>query len=92
MAAHKAHENGAIILDVRTPQEYKTKHIKGAINYPVQELHNLYVRLPKDKAVIVYCRAGNRSAHAAKFLKQQGFTVYDVATQADWEREIPQLN
>ncbi|MFK5986966.1 MAG: rhodanese-like domain-containing protein [Pseudomonadota bacterium] len=90
-AAHKAVDNGAIIVDVRTPKEYKSKHIKGAINLPLRELHNSYVRLPKDKEIVVYCRSGNRSATASKLLKQHGFTVYDVATQGDWEREIPQL-
>ncbi len=88
MAAHKAANNGAIIVDVRTPAEYKTKHIKGAINLPVRELHNSYVRLPKNKEIVVYCRSGNRSASATKLLRQHGYTVYDVATQGDWERPI----
>jgi len=88
IAAHKAVDNGAIIIDVRTPKEFKTKHIKNAKNFPLQELHNSYIRLPKDKEIVVYCRSGNRSATATKLLRQHGFTVYDVATQADWEREI----
>jgi len=88
IAARKAADSGAIIVDVRTPKEYKSKHIKGAINLPIRELHNTYVRLPKGKEIIVYCRSGNRSATATKILKQHGFIVYDVATQGDWEREI----
>ena len=90
--AHKAANNGAIIVDVRTPAEYKSKHIKGAINLPIRELHNTYVRLPKDKEIIVYCRSGNRSATATKLLKQHGFAVYDVATQGDWERDVSLKN
>lgn len=87
-AAHKAYDNGALIVDVRTPKEFKAKHIKGAINLPVQELHNTYVRLPKDKEIILYCRSGNRSSTAKKLLIREGFTVYDVATQGDWERDV----
>jgi phage shock protein E len=87
-AAHKAYDNGAIIVDVRTPKEFKAKHIKGAINLPLQELHNTYVRLPKDKEIILYCRSGNRSSTAEKLLIREGFTVYDVATQGDWERDV----
>lgn len=87
-AAHKAVENGAIIVDVRTPKEYKTKHITNAVNHPLRELHNSLVRLPRDKEIVVYCRSGNRSATAADLLRKHGFTVYDVATQADWERDV----
>jgi phage shock protein E len=87
-AAHKAYSKGAIIVDVRTAKEFKSKHIKGAINLPVQELHNTYVRLPKGKEIIVYCRSGNRSSTATKLLISEGFTVFDVATQSDWERDV----
>jgi len=87
-AAHKAVENGAIILDVRTTKEYKKKHINKAINIPLQELHNMYVSLAKDKEIVVYCRSGSRSSTATKLLRKKGYTVYDVATQADWERDV----
>jgi len=87
--AHKAVENGAIIVDVRTPQEFQVKHIKGAINLPVEEIMKGHLKkLPKDKEIVVYCRTGSRSSASAKVLKEQGWSVYDVATQADWEREI----
>ena len=90
-AAHNAVENGAVIVDVRTKKEFRAKHIKGAINLPIQELHNSYVRLSKNKEIVVYCRSGSRSSTATKLLRQHGFTVYDVATQGDWERELPAL-
>lgn len=87
-AAHKAVANGAIIVDVRTKKEFRAKHIKGSINLPIQELHNTYVRLPKGKEIVVYCRSGNRSSTAEKLLRQHGYKVYDVATQGDWERDV----
>ena len=87
-AAHNAVDNGAIIVDVRTKKEFKAMHIKNSINLPLQELHNTYMSLPKGKEIVVYCRSGNRSATAAKLLKQHGYTVYDVATKGDWERDV----
>ena len=88
MDAHEAYARGAIIIDVRTPSEYQSKHIDGAINLPLQSLGPSMNQLDKEKELIVYCRSGNRSATATKMLREKGFTVYDVATQADWERQI----
>jgi len=87
--AREAVKNGAIIVDVRTPQEFKAKHVKGAINLPVEEIMKGHLqKLPKNKEVVVYCRTGSRSSASAKILKEKGWKVYDVATQSDWEREI----
>lgn len=86
--ARTAVKEGALLLDVRTPKEYKERHISGAKNLPLDILDKVYTYLPKDKAIVVYCRTGSRSEVAAKFLREQGWTVYDVATQGDWEREI----
>lgn len=88
IAARKAIKEGALMIDVRTPSEYKHGHIKGAYNIPLQVLDKVYMHLPKDKEIVVYCRAGNRSEIAAKFLREQGWRVHDVATQEDWERKI----
>ena len=86
--ARKAVENGALIVDVRTPKEYKQKHISGAINLPIEEIMKHNINLPKDKELVLYCRTGSRSSVSAKVLTQLGWSVYDVATQSDWEREI----
>lgn len=86
--ARQAVTNGALMLDVRTVKEYKEKHIDGAKNLPIQVLEKQYAYLPKDKEIVVYCRTGSRSGAAARFLREQGFTVHDVATQEDWERKI----
>lgn len=88
IAARKAVKEGALLIDVRTPSEYKHGHIKGAHNVPLQVLAKVYMHLPQDKEIVVYCRAGNRSEVAAEFLREQGWKVHDVATQEDWEREI----
>ena len=87
--AHEAVANGALIVDVRTPQEYMQKHIDGAMNLPVEEImRGRLKKLPKNKEIVVYCRTGNRSNISAKILREKGWSVYDVATQADWERKI----
>ena len=87
--AHEAVAKGAVIVDVRTPQEYMQKHVEGAINLPVEEIMQGHLKkLPKNKEIVVYCRTGNRSSASAKVLREKGWSVYDVATQADWERKI----
>ncbi|MBA7508580.1 Thiosulfate sulfurtransferase GlpE [subsurface metagenome] len=74
-----------IILDVRTPDEFKEGHIEGAILIPVLELDNRLGELPKDKPIITYCRSGSRSRNAANILVENGFTqIYDMGGILDW--------
>ncbi len=86
--AREAVKNGAIIVDVRTAKEFNQKHIKGAINVPIEAIMKGNIKLPKNKEIVVYCRTGSRSSISARVLKEQGWTVHDVATQGEWEREI----
>ncbi len=64
---------GAVILDVRTREEYRTGAYPGAINIPVQALAGRMGEVPKGKPVVVYCASGGRSAIAAKALVRAGF-------------------
>jgi phage shock protein E len=86
--ARDAVKNGALIVDVRTPEEFIAKHIDGAINLPIDAIMKGNIKLPKDKEIVVYCRTGSRSRVSAKVLREQGWIVYDVATQGEWERKI----
>ena len=65
---------GALIVDVRTPEEFAAGHYKGAVNIPLSDIQS---RLPefgdKNKPVVVYCRSGNRSAKAKAILESNGF-------------------
>ena len=61
-----------LILDVRSPQEYGTWHIPGAVNIPLGKLRTEMDRVPKDKPVYVYCRVGFRSYLAYRLLRQRG--------------------
>jgi len=88
LAAHKAVANGAVIIDVRSSKEYMQHHIPNAINIPVEELSKSVARVPKNRELVVYCRSGSRSSVAAQILAQNGWKVYDVATEGEYNREI----
>ncbi len=65
-----------IIIDVREPEEFQSNSIAGVINIPLNELmsgSSILASIPKDVQLIVFCRTGNRSEAALKFLKEQGF-------------------
>jgi rhodanese-related sulfurtransferase len=65
--------SGALVIDVRTPAEYKDGHVKGAINLPLQTLGNNLNKLKKDQVIITCCRSGSRSGMAKRMLKANGF-------------------
>lgn len=84
-AARQLVEEGATLLDVRTPEEFAGGHVEGAINIPVQILQGRCFELAKDDTVVVYCRSGGRSATAAKILARAGFhSVVDVGPMPRW--------
>lgn len=67
-------KEGAIILDVRSPGEYKQGHIKGSINTPLNELSKHFSKIKKDATIITCCASGMRSTSAKSILKSNGFT------------------
>ncbi len=78
---------GALLLDVRTANEFSGGHIEGAINIPVQELPRRLDELGNDKAreVVVYCQSGGRSAIAKRILQSNGFeSIYDLGRIDQW--------
>ena len=82
-----ANDQAALILDVRTAEEFTDAHVPGALNIPVQELQQRYAELGHDKQqpIIIYCRSGARSAMAASMLSQLGFTrVKDIGAMSNW--------
>lgn len=81
---------GAIILDVRSKSEYKTGHIAGSINIPVEELDGQLSRFPKkEKAIITCCASGGRSALARNILLTNGYTqVYNGGGWKDLRGKI----
>ncbi len=81
---------GAKIVDVRTPAEFSTGHIDGAVNVPLGELGSQVKKLRKlgkKKPLLIYCRSGNRSAQAVSFLRGRGFAdVLDLKTMGHWRQ------
>jgi phage shock protein E len=81
-------DNGLILLDVRTQQEWEDDgHIAGATLIPLDTLQQRAPdELPKDAEIVVYCRSGNRSAQASQMLVEMGYTnVSDMGGIIDWE-------
>ena len=66
------------IIDVRTNQEYKAGHIRGAVNIPYEKLQNELKNTNNDTIVLVYCSRGGRSMRAAKILYYKGYKVVNV--------------
>lgn len=65
-----------VLLDVRTPQEFQSGHIKGAtvLNYYSKEFKSQLLKLPKNKPIYIYCKTGARSRGAASYLASNGYT------------------
>jgi phage shock protein E len=71
-------ENGAVVIDVRTPGEYQLGHGEGSRNIPLQSLSSKISSLRKQKKTIITCCAsGMRSGKAAKLLRQSGLTAHN---------------
>lgn len=70
-------QQGALIVDVRSPQEFKGGHIKGALNIPLDKLATSLNKIPKNKPVITCCASGMRSASAKGILKTKGYDVHN---------------
>ena len=66
---------GAVLLDVRTPQEYREGHIPGSQNVPLQTLGaGSALTMPTDTPLFVYCYSGARSRQAVGLLTRMGYT------------------
>lgn len=67
---------GAVIIDVRTPAEFKRGHAKGAQNIPLQSIEGKAGKIKKlNKPVILCCASGNRSGQATSILKKKGIAA-----------------
>ena len=72
---------GAILLDIRSPQEYEEGHLEGSILIPEYELMAKVGKIitDKEKTIIVYCNTGTRSKKAQKILNKLGYEkVYNL--------------
>ena len=82
-------EQGAVILDVRTNQEYANGSIANSINIPLGELEGRIAEITNlQKPVITCCASGIRSASALTILKKNGVTGYNGGGFADLAKKI----
>ena len=81
---------GAVLLDVRTPQEYREGHIPGSQNVPLQQLDKVEeVTENKDAVLYVYCRSGARSRQAVSLLQAMGYTnVHNIGGIAAYSGKV----
>ena len=81
---------GAVLLDVRTPQEYREGHIPGSQNVPLQQLDKVEeVTENKDTVLYVYCHSGARSRQAVNLLNHMGYTnVHNIGGIAAYSGKV----
>ncbi len=73
-AEFRASNPEAILLDVRSTEEYASGFIKGAINIPHTELETILATLKKEDKIIMYCRSGRRAGIVAEQLAKEGYS------------------
>ena len=66
------------LLDVRTPAEYQSGHLKGAQNIPLDTLEKKLGLLDKKRKILVYCRSGSRSISASRILERHAYTPVNI--------------
>jgi rhodanese-related sulfurtransferase len=71
-------EAGALLLDVREPDEWTAGHAPAAHWVPLREVPARLDELPRDRRIVAVCRAGGRSAKATEFLAAQGFDAVNL--------------
>lgn len=79
----EAVKGGACLVDVRTPGEFSTGSVKGAMNIPLDSLHTQLTKLKGKQNIVVFCRSGARSGQAKLILEQAGFQ--NVVNGGPWQ-------
>jgi phage shock protein E len=85
----KASRRDAVIIDVRTPGEFASGHVKGARNMDMQaaDFRRQAERLDRNRSYYLYCRSGNRSGKAGQILRELGFQrVFNVGGIEELQR------
>lgn len=75
-------EEGAYLVDVRTPSEFAEGHVKGSVNIPLDVIPNQIQKFKDKKNIVVFCRSGNRSGQAKLILENSG--LKNVTNGGTW--------
>ncbi len=81
-ALNEAIKNGAFLVDVRTPGEFSSGSVKGAVNIPLDSLQSQLSKFKNKKNVVVFCLSGGRSGQAKRVLEQNG--IENVINGGPW--------
>ena len=76
-------QEGAVLIDVRSSEEFDEGSVPGAINIPIDLLPDNIGKIPTDKPIIVFCKSGNRAGKAKKILEENNIT--DVTNGGSWQ-------
>lgn len=76
-------EEGAFLVDVRSPNEYSQGSVTGAVNIPLNTLPSQLSKFKDKRNIIVFCRSGNRSSQAKSILEQNGFN--NIINGGTWQ-------
>lgn len=95
ISAREAHkrlleDKNIVLLDVRTPEEYKEVHIPNSISLPLDRIKSEIEKVVKDKdaEIFVYCHSGSRAQEACQLLVSMGYkNVANMVGIIDWEYE-----
>lgn len=74
---------GAYIVDVRSPQEFKSGHVKGSVNIPLETIQQKAGQLKDKEYIVTCCRSGNRSGIAKSILQANG--IKNVVNRGSWQ-------
>lgn len=89
LAEEAAGIDGSVVVDVRTPEEYRAGHIPGSVNVPLDRLEGVRTVADKTTPLYVYCRSGARSASAAGVLRRSGYEkVTDMGGILSWKGRV----
>ena len=88
-AKEKIINEQALLVDVRTKEEYNESHIDGAVLLTLDDINEESAQEvidSKDRVIIVYCKSGNRSKQALAILNDLGYeNVYDLGAMSNWK-------
>lgn len=74
--------DNAFLVDVRTPSEFASGSVKGAVNIPLDKISGQLPKFKNKKHIVVFCRSGNRSGQAKSILEKNGFN--NVVNGGTW--------
>jgi rhodanese-related sulfurtransferase len=81
-------DSGGLLIDVRRDYEFDAGHIAGSRHIEMNDLTHSLDSIPRDEAVVFYCRTGNRSGMAAAAFREAGFDAYHIAGGLqEWVRQ-----